>query len=207
MNRIDGTPDGCGCFTTVAAAALVGGLALAAAILFLLGGCGGGGAPFSIAHGAPGAASDVPARAPAGVEVYGVAIVPPDWLQAADVPPLEVAIAEYLDDARTALGGWRPSAGSAQAFGLTVVFHDVRGSNYWDATTRTAWLGWPRGASGKPVAVAFAPLLHHVLVLDRRRERGTASSAPWTAAERACATRGLNLAVRLNTRSPQDFEP
>ena len=189
-----------GCFTSTAAAALVGGLLLAAAILALLGGCGGGGERLTL--GAPPATPDY-----AGVEVYGVRIAPPGWLRAADVPPLEAAIAEYLDDGAAALGGWRPAAGGAGSLPLTVLFHDALGSNLWDETTRTAWLEWPKGASGRPVAVAFAPLLHAVLVLDRRREVGTPSTAAWTGEENDAATRGRNLAARLNTGYPQDFEP
>ena len=177
-----------------------------ALVAVLLAGCGGGGEPFSLVkQGAP--AAPPPSSAPAAVEVYGVVVVPPIWLKAADVPPLEVAIAEYLDDASAALGGWRPGPGTSQDFALTVIFHDVRGANYWSVTTRTAWLEWPIGATGKPVSVAFAPLWHIVQVLDRRRAAGVSQGAQATQEENDCISRGLGLQVRLQTNYPQDFDP
>lgn len=202
--------DGLGCGCCVATVALVGGLLLAALVLLIVPACSSGGDHVALGRlaastGGP-AAAPPPPPASASVEVYGVAVVPTSWLAADDVPALEAALAEYLDDASAALGGWRQSPGDTTDFALVIVFHDVRGANFWDVSTRTAWLEWPKGAAGKPLAIAFAPLLAQVLVLDRRRELGMTGSA-WTAEEIDCATRGRNLQVRLATAHPGDYEP
>ena len=116
------------------------------------------------------------------------------------------AVDEYLLDASAGLGSWLPEPEGPGRLPLTVILHDVRSANYWTEGARTCWLEWPLGPSRRPVRVAFAPLLHTVLVLDRRRELGIQAAA-WTQAEVDTADRGLTLPVELRTVVPGVYEP
>ena len=168
-------------------------------------GSGTGTTPAAGSGSGTSAPAGTPSATSATVTVDGVAVVPPAWFAAGDETNLAVGVDSYIRDAQAALTNWLPQPASASQLPLTVIFHDVAGANFWDASTRTAWLEWPKAASGKPVRTSFAPLLAQVLVLDRKRELGT-GSAPWTAEENDAATRGRNLAVTLTTFFPANFD-
>jgi len=177
-------------------------------IVFGVAGCSGGGSSGEIqlgpASGSPQAqtnSSSSTSGQTAAVESYGVRFVPPAWFTLDDHPALAAAASEYILDAQTQLSGWLPQPGDAVRHPLTVILHDVQGSEYWSETTRTAWLSWPRGSTGKPVRTVFMPLLHTVLVLDRRRELGTSQTA-FTTQESDVSTRGRTLQITLNTLTP-----
>jgi hypothetical protein len=114
-----------------------------AAILGLLlavgcGASGGGGA--RLALGAPTPSTPAGATGTALLVVDSIDVAPPAWLELSDDPALAVGLDAYVRDASAALGGFLPAPGDAQDFPLTVVLHDVVGCNFWDPSTRTAWL-------------------------------------------------------------------
>ena len=138
--------------------------------------------------------------------VHNLRIVPPTWLEPADYAALAVATEEYVLDASSALGGWLPEPETPTRFPLEIILHDVQGGNYWAEVTRTAWLEWPKGVTGKPRVREFMPLLAVVLVVDRRREQGRQGTAV-AADESDAMARGQALRVELKTGFPGMFDP
>lgn len=148
-----------------------------------------------------------PSATSVAVLVRGVRFVPPEWFPLGDHAPLAAALDEYVLDAQAALGGWLPRPGSATALPLTIVWIEPQGTGYWLETLRTAWLPWPRGPSGLPVRRQFAPLLAHILILDRRRELYGSSAGAWSQQESDARLRGRALPVILQTHFPGLYEP
>lgn len=138
--------------------------------------------------------------------VHNVRIVPPPWLEPADYAAMAAATEEYVLDASAALGGWLPEPETPARFPLEVILHDVQGGNYWAEVTRTAWLEWPKGATGKPRVREFMPFLAVILVLDRRREQGR-QGYPVDADENDAMSRGSVLPVVLKTAFPGMYDP
>lgn len=138
------------------------------------------------------------------VTVYGVRIVPPRNFPMSDHTGLSLAIVQYLDDARSALGGFSPQAGGGRLMPLTIIFNEPGAGAWWSSDTRTAWLEWPR-INGKPRRKMFAPLFHYIMVYDRRRQNGISFYAPFTTEERDAALRGQRLPVAIQTHSPKYY--
>jgi len=162
--------------------------------------------PFHVSSSQKGPPGAPPAQQSPAIVVHDLRIVPPPWLEAADYPALAVATEEYILDASAALGGWFPQPPGPSRFPLEVILHDVQGGNYWAEVTRTGWLEWPKGLTGKPRVRAFMPFLANILVLDRRREQGRQGTAV-QANESAAMSRGFALPVVLKTSFPGRFDP
>lgn len=167
-------------------------------MLMLAAGCGGGAAGHIRL-----APEEADTAGPAALYVDGVAVDPPAWVEADDLDALADAVRIYLADASAALA-WPIPPGDAHTLPLRIALHGVAGLNLWQQQTRTAWLYWPHGPSGRPLLAMFAPLLAQVVVLDRRALLGLAG--PWTQADLACAARGRSLPVALATHHPGDYE-
>lgn len=178
--------------------------------LLVVAGCSRGGSGEGVQLGAPPASTGGSTAASStivggGIWSHGMRIGGPAWLPEHDDVPLDQALDEYLVDFQRGFAGWAPEAGGASKFDLTVIFHDYAGQNYWAEATRTAWLAWPRGASGKPVRVNPFPLLHVVWVLDRRRELG--AKGQYTTEEADAMNRGASVGVVFQTTEPANYEP
>jgi hypothetical protein len=136
--------------------------------------------------------------------VRGVRVVPPHWFILNDHDALAAAIDEYLSDFNATMH-YYPEPSNGVHLPMTLIFHDVKGQNWYNTTTRVTNMEWPRGFTGKPKRGKFAPLLHTALVLDRRRALGTHNSA-FSSAERDAINRGVSLPVVLLTKNPHLFD-
>jgi hypothetical protein len=201
---------------------------MACALLLAMVGCGSGssgstgvrlGSPplANASGGGGGTPPPPPAASSAAIVIDGVHVTVPSWFMLADTPNLAVAFDQYIQDARANLAGWLPDPGNPPTSPpLEVIFHDVTGMNYWDITTRTAWLEWPKGPTPLPVRTRFAPLIGQVLVYDRRRAQGIPVPTydpvtnswmnPFTVEEENEMTSSLNLAVTMDTFYPSQYE-
>jgi hypothetical protein len=179
---------------------------LAVLLTGALTGCSGGGGS-SVTPALGSAPESVPASGTAAVTAYGVEVMTPAWFPVGDQQSLGAAVGSYVQDVQTQLAGWLPEPGSATVKPLRIILHDTPGVNQYSRSMRTAWLEWPKGASGKPLLSTFMPAFHEVLVHDRRRELNIAVEEPWTQAEVDTAMRGRWLPITLYTSSPDTYEP
>ena len=135
------------------------------------------------------------------IEVRGMLVYPPAWFPAGDEAALARAVEEYLDDAEGELVWRLPRVQFGRP--LVLVLHDdqARPPLEYRGADRFAWLQWPAGPSGLPVAAAILPGLEEVLALEHQIDRGGAMRGP-SPEEAALALRGRTLPVAMATRYP-----